>query len=1084
MSRRLFAGIAGLVLMLGHAAVASAQSPTTVTGRILDKAGAPVSNTSVMIEGTNYVTLANADGRYTLTVPATRTGAAVAVARHLGFRSQRENVTLNGGNITVDFSLTAQPAQLGEVVVTALSQQREKATIGTAQQTVSAEQLGTQAPNIIAGMSGKVSGLQIQNSGNMGGSSRIVIRGAGSILGNNQPLFIVDGIPVSNAGFSTASASGGRDYGSAISDLNPDDIQSLTVLKGPNAAALYGSRASNGAVVITTKNARSMVKGTKVSLTSRITADQMSVFPSYQNQYGQGFGGQFDYVDGAGSGTNDGADESWGPKLDGRTTGCQFTNVNAVVAVGATSPYDTAHPCNQFNGTGLPWVAHPDNVKNFFQMGHTLSNNINASGSMDNAAARLSLTKDEVGGIVPNSSLSRLGGTLSANTTIREKLTIGGSLQYQNTKGMNRPENGYTEGNPFMTFTWFGRQVDVDALKDHYYNTNSPYGFADGSLFNWNDNYHRNPYWQYAKNPAPDSRDRVIGQINGNYQFNSWLSGLVRAGADNYRQTADQMFAAGNIDNASPSYNGGFTHSNSRARESNVEGILTAHRANDMVDLTVNYGGNARRNDAFGDAFNTNSILVPEIYNLSNSAIPPTISNSESHQAVNSMYGSAVATFKQVFTLEGTARNDWSSTLPKENSSYFYPSITGSLIVSDLMPAMTANGLISYMKLRGSWARVGSDAGPYQLQTTYSGNSNKFGGLAQFSLGDQSANANLKPEQTTGQEGGIEFGLFNDKLTVDATYYQKITRDQILPLTVSRASGFASSVINAGQMSNRGIEASLTARVLRMANGFEWTSSFNYLKNKNKVDALAPGLTNSVIASQWGAQIQAREGEPYGVLYGQYWLRDTLSGKLLIGTNGLPIGSGSSKQKVLGNVNPDWTGGWTNEFRYKRWTLTSLLDIRQGGENFSIGNWWGMYAGILESTLKGREVDWNNPGLVVDGVTKASCDAGSCTANTKLVTAEDYGHNLYPIPEAAVFSTGFVKLREVRLGWDVPSRYIQRMNLSNVNLTFVGANLFTWTSFPNYDPENASNAGNGAQGFDMGALPSTRNLGIHLTITP
>jgi TonB-linked SusC/RagA family outer membrane protein len=1035
----------------------------------------PVSNASVMIEGTNYVALANDDGRYSLSVPATRTGAAVAIARHLGYRSMRQEVTLNGATVTADFAMTSQPTQLGEIVVTALSQQREKATIGTAQQTVSADVLGTQAPNVIAAMSGKVSGLQIQNSGNMGGSSRIVIRGAGSILGNNQPLFIVDGIPVSNAGFSTASAGGGRDYGSAISDINPDDIETLTVLKGPNAAALYGSRASNGAIVITTKNARKMLQGTKVSLTTRMTADQMSIFPNYQNQYGQGFGGEFDYVDGAGSGVNDGADESWGPKLDGRTNGCIF--------LPGTETYDTSHPCNQFNGQGLPWIAHPDNVKNFFRTGYTISNNVNASGSMENAAARLSLTKDETAGIVPNTSIDRLGGTLSANTTILDKLTIGGNLQYTRTNGMNRPENGYTEGNPFMTFTWFGRQVDVDALRDHYYNTNSPYGFADGSLFNWNDNYHRNPYWQYDKNPAPDSRDRVIGQVNANYQFNTWLSGLVRGGYDNYRQTQDAMYAAGNIDHASPSYNGALSHSMNRAAESNVEGILTAHKEMSNLDLTVNVGGNRRRNDAYADGYSTSSLLVPEVYNLANSAIPATISQSESHQAVNSTYGSAVATFNRVFTLELTGRNDWSSTLPKDNASYFYPSVTGSVILSDLMPAITNGGVVSYMKLRGSWAKVGSDAGPYQLATTYSGNANKFGGLAQFSLGNQSANANLKPEQTTGREGGIEMGLFNDRLTVDATYYQKITRDQILPLTVTPASGFTSSVINAGQMSNRGIEASVSARVMRLANSFEWNSTFNFLKNKNMVDELAPGLSTLVIASQWGANIEAREGYPYGVLYGKHWVRDSASGAIMT-QDGLPIGS--TDLQVLGNVNPDWTGGWTNEFRYKRFSLTGLLDFRHGGQNFSIGNWWGMYAGILESTLKGREVDWNNPGLVVDGLDIDTCDANgqNCSANTTTVTAEDYGHNLYPTAEAAIFNTGFVKLREVRLGWDIPPKYISKLRLSQANLTLVGSNLFTWTDFPNYDPENAANAGNGGQGFDMGAMPSTRNLGFHLTITP
>lgn len=1077
MTRSLFAGAVALGLMAGVPARALAQSPTVLTGRVLDRTGLPVSGASVSIEATQYNTLAGADGRYTLNVPATRTGPAIAVARHLGYRSTRQEVTLSGGTITLDFALTSQPAQLSEVVITALSQQREKATIGTAQQTVSAEALSTtQAPNLVSAMSGKVSGLQIQNSGNMGGSSRIVIRGAGSILGNNQPLFIVDGTPISNAGFSTASAGGGRDYGSAISDLNMDDIQSLTVLKGPNAAALYGSRASNGAVVITTKSGRSIARGTKVSFTSRITADQMSIFPEYQNGYGQGFGGQFNYVNGAGKGINDGADESWGPKLDGRTTGCVFTNPKAVVPLLAPSPYDAARGCDQFSGKAQPWIAHPDNVRNFFRTGSTISNNVNVSGSAENSGARLSLTKDETRGIVPNSSLNKLAGSLAANATIREKLTVGGNVQYVQNKGMNRPENGYTEGNPFMTFTWFGRQVDVDGLKNKYYNEGSPYAFANGSLYNWNNNYHRNPWWQYDKNPAPDSRDRVIAQVNANYEFAPWLSGLVRAGGDNYRQTTEQNFAAGNIDNASASFNGGFTHGMDRAREANVEGMLTAKKITSNLDITANFGGNRRRNDRYFDNYSTNGILVPEIYNLSNVAIPATITNGETHQAVNSMYGSAVVTLNRLLTLEGTARNDWSSTLPKENASYFYPSISASLLVSDLMPAISSNGMLSYLKIRGSWAKVGSDADPYQLRTVYNGNSSKFNGLPQFSLSDRSANAALKPEQTTGQEGGIEMGLLNDRITVDATYYQKITRDQIIPLTVTAASGFTSTVINAGQISNRGIEATVSAKVLRMANGFEWTSTVNYLKNKNRVDELAPGLPSLNIASQWGAIIQAREGQPYGVLWGTGWERDDATGKILT-TEGFPIGS--SESRILGNVNPDWTGGWTNEFHFKSLSLSSLLDVRHGGQNFSIGNWWGMYAGVLESSMKGREIDWNNPGVLVDG-----WDVDNDAPNTIRITAEDYGHSLYPTAEPAVYNTGFVKLREVRLGWEVPNRFIQRLNLAQMNIAFVGRNLMTWTDFPNYDPENATNATNGGQGFDMGAMPSTRNLGIHLTITP
>jgi outer membrane receptor protein involved in Fe transport len=643
--------------------------------------------------------------------------------------------------------------------------------------------------------------------------------------------------------------------------------------------------------------------------------------------------------------------------------------------------------------------------------------------------------------------------------------------------GVNRPENGYTEGNPFMTFTWFGRQVDVVGdLKKKYFNENSPYGFADGSLYNWNDNYHRNPYWQFYDNPAPDSRDRVVAQLSGTYQFAPWLRGVVRGGADSYRNTTEEHFAKGNIDRASPAYNGGFTYNGSRAREVNIEGLLTARKSVRFVDLTANFGGNQRKNDTYNNAYSTNGILVEGIYNLANAAVTPTVTNSEFHTAVNSMYGSVVATFNRYWTLEGTGRNDWSSTLPKSNASYFYPSVSSSLILSDLLPAITNGGMLSYLKLRGSWARVGSDAGAYQLATVYNGSSRKFGSLALFSLADQSANSQLKPEQTIGSEGGIEASMFHDRLAFDGTYYAKISRNQVLALTTAPATGFSSRVINAGQISNRGFEGSLTARVLRDVKGVSWTSTFNYLRNHNMVDALAPGLAATRLAAQWSSEIQAREGYPYGVLFGYGYLRDSVSGKIIT-ANGLP--QRDPVKRVLGNVNPSWTGGWMNDFRYGPWTLSGLLDIRHGGQNFSVGNWFGTQSGVLARSLKGREVDWNNPGLIVDGIDKTTRQA-----NTIRAIAEDYNHSLFNVNEAGIFNTGFVKLREVRLGVDVPSRLASRMRMMSMNVAVVGRNLHTWTSFPNFDPENAANAGNAGQGYDMGALPTMRSVGINLNIVP
>jgi TonB-linked SusC/RagA family outer membrane protein len=1090
MPRHLSRVFAVVTVLLGILpAAAFAQQGTTVSGRVTNDAQTPLQSVSVSIPTLGVGAITDEQGRYSFTVPQSRAaGQSVQLsARRIGFQQKSATITLSTGSITQDFALTATAAQLTGVVVTALSQQREKATIGTSQQQVSAEELTrVQTPSVISAISGKVSGLQISQSGNMGGSQRIVIRGAGSLLGENQPLFIVDGIPVSNAGFSTASASGGRDYGTAISDINMDDVASVTVLKGPNAAALYGSRASNGAVVITTKNARSALRGTKFSFTSRMSVDQMSIFPEYQNQYGQGFGGQFNYVNGAGAGTNDGTDESWGPKLDGRTTGCVFTTdpdgnpiEDATKDFAHRFTYDNSVGCDQFSGRGQPWIAHPNNVRDYFRTGNTISNNLTVSQSFENAGARLSVTRDDIKGVVPNSSIGKLSSALSANATIKEKLDVSGSLLYTQNKGLNRSENGYTEGNPFMTFTWFGRQVDVQSLASKYYNKDSPYGFDDGSLYNWNDLYHRNPYWQVYENPAPDSRDRIVGQFSANYTFKPWLTGVFRGGADNYRFTTDQDFAKGNIDNASASFNGAFRNTNERAQETNFEGILTARPSYKFLDFTFNLGGTRRHNDFYKSGYSVDGILVPGIYNLANAGVAPTVTNEERHWGVNSSYGSALVTVKKYWTVEVTGRNDWSSTLPKDNASYFYPSVSSALILSDMIPALADNRYLSYLKVRGGWTRVGSDGAPYQLATVYNGSSNKFGSLPLFSLANTSNNPNLKPERTESAEGGIELSLFDDRVTFDGTYYAKITRDQIIPLTTAPATGFSSTIVNAGQISNRGFEASITAKPVHLANGFTWNTTFNYLKNNSMVDALYPGVNATNLgtgASQWGMLMQARVGQPYGVLWGYGYAHDSATGKLLT-NKGLPLREGTPK--ILGNVNPNWTGGWANELRYKSLALNTLIDIRSGGQNFSIGNWWGQYAGILASTLKGREIDWANPGIVVDGIDKATG-----LANKDTVTAEDYNHNVYPIHEAAVYNTGFAKLREVRLSWDVPTRLASKVRASQLNVAFIGRNLFTWSDFPNYDPENAANATNTGQGYDMGALPTNRSFGINFTIVP
>lgn len=1039
-------GIAGLAALLVSAVAADAQEPAVITGRVQNEAGAPINAATIFSSTANVGTQTREDGTYRLVLPnTTAQNASIRLsARRLGFRESSVTVTLRGATTEQNFTLEASAVQLTGVVVSALSLQREKATIGTSQQQLGTEDVTrTRDPNIVNSLSGKVSGVQITGSGNLGGSSRIVIRGASSINGNNQPLFIVDGVPVSNNdnnSASAATANGGYDFGNAIRDLNPDDIATITVLKGPNAAALYGSRAANGAVVITTRSGRG-TEGTRVTLNSYLTMDSFSRLPKYQNLYGQGAGGEFQFVDGAGGGVNDALDQSFGPRLDGRLI-------------------------DQFTGPQQPWVPAPNNVKDYFQTGATLVNNLSIVAASGPANARLSVSNEQVKGIIPNSALRKMTASLNGGIQVNDRLNTSASIQYIQNTGINRPGTGYNVS-PLEQFIWFGRQVNTDTLRKTQYD-------AQGNLFNWNYNYHNNPYWLQQYNPERDQRDRVIAQATVQYQLLPWLRVLGRSGTDSYRENLDLQWAQGNLAWADPSYAGAFNFTNNRQTATNSEAILTAQQTFGRFALTGNLGGSIVRNSFASNNTATAGLTVPGIYNLSNAAITPTVTNFNQRFGENSVYGSAVMTFNQWWTVEATARNDWSSTLPKENASYFYPSVNTSIILSDLFPSISRTPF-TYVKLRGGYAEVGAPATPYQLQSTYNGLANKFGSSPLFTFSNTIANQNLKPERTMGAEGGVEIGMWGDRVVFDGTYYNKITKDQILALTIAPATGFAAKAINAGQISNRGVEAALTLRPVRRPN-FEWTSTVNFSRNRNKVDALAPGLSTVILGTNWSVNVEAREGQPQGVLFGAPYLRDSTTGQLIT-SGGLPQADAANR-RVLGNYNPDWTGGWFNEFRHKNLGLSFLIDVKRGGQTFSSGNMFATYAGVLQSTIPGREVDFDDPGITVQGI-----DDETGQPNTTKVTAEEYYQSLYGIHEAFVSDAGFVKLREVRLSWDLPTNLARSLRLSSGNVALVGRNLWMKTKFPNFDPENAYSSGN-VQGFDFASLPTTRTFGINLTITP
>ncbi|MEO7042788.1 MAG: SusC/RagA family TonB-linked outer membrane protein [Gemmatimonadaceae bacterium] len=1073
---KLFTRITSVTAALAMVATAAAaQESGTITGHVRTESGGPLTAASVTVGSLGLGGYTNDQGVYTVTVPASRmNGAAVTLtARRVGYSPKSVTIKLSGGMIQQDFSLTANATNLSGVVVTALGVSKEKSQLGTAIQTVSSDALNaTHDDNVVNQLAGKVSGVQITSAGTQGGSTKITIRGANSITGNNDPLFIVDGTPVSNYDRG-GSPNGGMDFGSAINDLNSDDIASITVLKGPNAAAIYGSRGANGVVLITTKRGSASANGIQTSITSNYTWDTPSILPKFQNLYGQGAGGEFQFVDGAGGGVQDFNDQSFGPRLDGRTMGCTF--------IPNTTTYDQTAPCTQFtspvvNGVlqPIPWVAHPDNVSSFFQTGSTFSNNVAFSGGTERATGRLSAGVDNTTGVIPNNTFRKFSSSLAGNFNVSSRLSTSANVQYISNKGYNRAGVGYNQGILEGLYVWFGRQVDMNALKD--YQPRADQTFACNGQFNWNCNYHNNPYWIQYQNPEADDRDRIIGSASAKWKITDWLNATAQTGTDYFRANIDQNYGAGNINYDDLAYNGAFTHFQNRNNENNSSLLLTADkRPTSWLQLNATFGANRRYATYNSGSVATDAILASGIYNVSNSAKSPTVNEDVERRQTNSGYGSGSFTINDIWTVEVTGRNDWSSTLPKGNNSYFYPSINSSLVLTDLAPFLK-NRVLSYAKLRGSIANVGNDAAPYQLATTYVGNANKFGSLPQYTLTDTRANPTLKPENTNSGEVGLELGFLNNRATLDATYYAKATTNEIVNLSLAGETGFTGASLNAGKLTNKGFEALFTVIPIQTASGFQWTSTFNYSANRSKLVTLYPGVNNYVIGSTWTINEEARVGQPYGAIFATPYKRDAATGELLL-SGGLPQNDAGNR-RVLGNVNPKWLGGWNNEVRWGRFSASALLDIHRGGNIYSVTNMFGQYTGVLASSINGRQVDWDNPGLVIKGI-----DQATGKENTVNVTSENYYQSLFENGEAFLYDDSFVKLREVRVGYDLPTSFTRSLRVSSANIAFVGRNLWTHSKVPNIDPEFAYTTGN-YQGAEFAALPTTRSLGFNLRITP
>jgi TonB-linked SusC/RagA family outer membrane protein len=1043
---------------------ARGQSGTVVSGFVRSTTGTPLVGAVVRVAALNVGATTNAEGRYSFTLPPTASGSVEISVRRIGYKATTATVTVAGAPITRDFTLTVSATELAEVVVTAMGQERARSTLGTAQQQLNAGELNeTRAQNLIQQIQGKVSGVQITSPGTQGGSTNIIIRGQNSITGNNQPLFIVDGVSVSNANRGGAPFVGSNttfDFGNALSDINPDDIESLSVLKGPNAAAIYGSRAANGVVLITTRKGRNTNGRMRTELNTNITFESPAILPSFQNLYGQGAEGEFEWFDGNYGGVNDGVDESWGPRLDGRLI-CQFTSPGA----------------GTDNCTPTPWIAHPDNVKDFFRRGMTVATTLAVSGGSERLAGRLSLGADNVNGIFPNNQFQRRTASLNGSFHASDKVTAEGSIQYIRNSGRNRPGVGYSGRNPLQSmFNWFGRQVDTDALKD-FGRGGATNGGPATREFNWNYSYHNNPYWVMAENPQLDDRDHLIGSVALNYQVASGLNAVLRTGSDIYRQGVEQDYARGAEIFINQAYAGGFRFVNDYRNDNNTDLTLTGNRRlASWLQLNAVAGGNLRREYFSSNSQQTTGILVPRIYNPSNAAVAPAITQQIVRREVQGIYGSAAFTINNWWTIEGTARNDWSSTLPADENSYFYPSVNTSIVLTDAISGLRS-GFLSTLKLRGAMARVGSDAPTYSLVPVFLGEAQRFGTQPQYRLDTRLANANLKPEITRSDEVGAEMALFGDRVLLDASAYRKSTRNQIFDVEISGASGFDRKWINAGEISNKGVEALLTVNVIPNTSKFGWNTTFNFARNRSKVVDLAPDVETIQLGTGGFGDVivEARKGEPYGAIRGYKYARDE-QGNILV-EDGYPVRDGDLS--VLGNIQPNWTGGWGNQITVGNFSLNTLLDIKKGGQLYSVTNMFGEYAGVLSNTVHGRENDWDDPGVLVEGI-----DVATGQANTTRITSEEYYHGLFAYTERYVYDAGYIKLRELRVSYNLPGSWARRFfGARAASIALTGRNLKMWTNVPNIDPEFAYSSRND-QGIEVNMSPNPRSFGFNLRIIP
>ncbi|WP_395062420.1 SusC/RagA family TonB-linked outer membrane protein [Flavobacterium sp.] len=1055
----------------------------SVSGVVSDNSGLPIPGVNVNVKETKAGTQTGIDGKFTIKAEANQT----LVFTFIGMKKQE----MSASKTNLSVKLQADALELETVVVTALGVKREKKSLGYATQEIKASDLksGTANGNFLNDLSGKVAGVQIRRNNNFGGSTNVVSRGIKSLTGNNQMLIVIDGVPINNSNTNSVGQTNARgtnfDYGNAAADINPEDVESVNVLKGAAASALYGYQAGNGVLMITTKKGKTS-KGLGVTISSEMVVGSIdkSTFVKYQDKYGAGYGlyygpnedSYFNEADINGDGNVD----YLVPFYEDASFGAPFDN-------SMVYQWDSFTPYSPNFGSKTQWKNADNGPISFFETPISLNNSVSLEGNEGKSNYILNFSNLKQNGLMPNSEIKKNNFSAKFSHDFSDKLTasVFANFIQQNTVGRN--STGYNDNIMSNFRQWWQTNVDLKSLEDVFYN-------SGGQNVTWNIKsqndlspaYWDNPYFQRYKNYQNDSRSRFIGYGKLDYKVNNWLTSTFRVSTDTYSEIQEERrtngsvaaeFGINRIDETS-----GYQRFNRNYSENNFDLILNFKKdISKDISFSGLLGGTMNRigiNTVL--ASTQGGLVIPGIYSLQNSNVAVRPIDSQTKQGINSMYGQVSFGYKGFLYLDGTVRRDAFSTLPKDNNVVLYPSVSSSLIFSNLIK----KDWLSYGKLRLNYAEVGNGAPTQSLSDTYT-KYDPFDSAQQYSAPSTKNNPNLKPTITSNYEAGLEMSFLKKRLGFDVSLYRSLSIDQIFQVPFSTATGYSSKFINAGSIENKGIEVQLNGSPISN-NDFQWEVLVNWSKNKNQVVSLAEGIDNLQLGSfQGGVTINAVVGQPYGQIRGTDFTY--LNGEKVVGANGRYVLNNSSNN-IIGNINPEWVGGVRNKFTYKNVSFSFLIDVQKGGDIFSLDRSYGLATGLYAETAELN--DLGNPirnaiadggGIILPGV-QADGTPNTVRAPGSEYFGNSFGYRRQP-NKAFVYDASYVKLREVSISYRFPSKWLEKIKIQDIKFSIVGTNLWIIDkNLPDADPESGLGSGNLSSGYSVGSLPTTRNIGCNLTL--